>query len=81
MTGTIPPELGSCTNLTYVRLSGNALTGQVPATLASAPGLRFLYLHDNALTGSIPPQFSTFRQLERFLIYVSHCLLAFWAAR
>ena len=54
MTGEIPAELGSLTNLTHLYLSGNQLTGEIPAELGDLSNLTELLLRSNRLTGCIP---------------------------
>ena len=47
LTGSIPPELGSLTNLSYLMLNNNALTGSIPAELGDLAALRSLSLGSN----------------------------------
>ena len=54
LTGEIPAELGSLSNLTYLYLFNNQLTGEIPAELGNLTNLRWLYLQGNQLTGCIP---------------------------
>ena len=37
LSGEIPPELGSLSNLTFLYLSGNELGGEIPASWAASP--------------------------------------------
>ena len=60
LAGSIPPELGSLTNLTYLELGHDELTGAVPAELGNLVNLQGLYLWNefgfrSELTGSIRP--------------------------
>ena len=43
LTGEMPSELGSLTNLHWLDLVGNQLTGAIPAELGSIPNLQFLH--------------------------------------
>ena len=54
LTGSIPPEIGCLTNLTYLNLSVNQLTGEIPPELGNLTNLTTLYIHINQLTGEIP---------------------------
>ena len=56
LSGPIPAELGSLTNLDNLSLGHNELTGPVPPELGGLTKLRFLDLAGNALTGPIPPE-------------------------
>ena len=56
LTGTIPSELGSLTNLRSLNLGANGLTGSIPAELGSLANLESLELSNNELTGSIPEE-------------------------
>ena len=56
LTGTIPSELGSLTNLRSLHLSANGLTGSIPAELGSLANLETLELSNNELMGSIPEE-------------------------
>ena len=54
MSGDIPPELGSLTNLTRLDLSVNQLSGEIPPELGNLTNLTELFLSGNQLTGCIP---------------------------
>ncbi len=56
LSGSIPPELGSLSNLWWLHLEGNQLSGAIPPELGGLSNLEGLYLHNNALAGEIPPQ-------------------------
>lgn len=56
LAGSIPPELGDLSNLTYLVLQGNWLSGTIPGELGNLYGLRILELNDNYLSGPIPPE-------------------------
>ena len=65
LTGEIPVELGSLTNLEVLSLSSNRLTGEIPAELGSLTNLRSLWLALNQLTGEIPAELGDLTNLER----------------
>ena len=65
LTGSIPTELGSLTELTNLNLHTNRLTGSIPAELGSLSNLTHLYLYGNRLTGSIPVELGSLSQLTR----------------
>ena len=54
LTGEIPPELGSLSNLTALYLDTNALSGEIPAELGSLSNLTNLRLLSNDLSGCVP---------------------------
>ncbi|WP_221392940.1 T9SS type A sorting domain-containing protein [Dyadobacter sp. NIV53] len=54
LTGNIPAELGSLSNLTDIYLGANKLTSEISPKLTNLRNLRALSLYDNQLTGSIP---------------------------
>ena len=54
MSGEIPAELGSLTNLTTLELNDNQLSGGIPEELGSLTNLEILRLSSNRLTGCVP---------------------------
>ena len=63
LTGEIPAELGSLSNLTNLNLSRNQLTGSIPAELGSLTNLTRLGLSLNQLTGEIPAELGSLSNL------------------
>jgi Leucine-rich repeat (LRR) protein len=63
LTGSIPPEIGYLTNLTYLNLDYNQLTGEIPPEIWSLTNLTYLNLGQNDLTGSIPPEIGNLTNL------------------
>ncbi len=58
LTGQIPSELGSLTNLESLYLNYNQLTGEIPSELGRLTNLTALRLDGNQLTGEIPAELS-----------------------
>ena len=56
LTGDMPAELGSLTNLQTLDLADNQLTGEIPAELGNLINLESLYLTNNQLVGCIPEE-------------------------
>ncbi|MBC9868659.1 MAG: hypothetical protein F7O42_12410, partial [Opitutae bacterium] len=69
LTGKIPAELGSLTNLTELSLYNNALTGKIPVELGSLTNLYWLSLYRNALTGKIPAELGSLTNLRVLSLY------------
>ena len=64
LTGQIPAEIGSLTNLRMLSLWGNQLTGTIPAELGNLANLESLDLSWNQLTGTIPAELGNLANLE-----------------
>lgn len=63
LSGTIPAELGSLSNLNILYLSSNQLSGPIPPSLGNLTLLMDLYLDNNQLTGFIPPELGNLSNL------------------
>ena len=63
LSGPIPAELGSLTNLEVLWLQHNQLNGAIPAELGGLTNLRWLSLSGNQLSGCVPGE------LEEILIH------------
>jgi hypothetical protein len=63
LSGEIPPEIESLTNLNILDLAGNQLTGALPADIGNLAYLTELELGGNQLTGSIPPEIGNLESL------------------
>ena len=68
LTGELPAELGSLTNLQLLSLGGNELTGEIPAELGSLTNLTLLDLQNNELTGEIPPELGDLTNLKYLIL-------------
>ena len=68
LTGSIPPELGSLTHLTSLRIQDNELTGPIPPELGALVNLTNLELSRNALTGRIPRELGSLINLTNLYL-------------
>ena len=64
LTGPIPPELGSLSELESLALYSNQLTGAIPPELGRLAKLEWLQLSTNQLTGAIPPELGSLGSLD-----------------
>ncbi len=64
LSGPIPHELGSLTNLELLALTSNDLSGSIPRELGNLSNLRRLRLNGNQLTGAIPRELGSLTNLE-----------------
>ena len=69
LTGPIPEELGSLSNLEWLSLTRNALTGPIPEELGSLFNLGVLALGGNALTGPIPEELGRLSNLGELYLW------------
>ena len=68
LTGALPSELGSLTNLRMLVLWGNLLTGAIPSELGNLANLKGLSLRHNELSGAIPTELGGLANLERLYL-------------
>ena len=64
LSGSIPPELGQLTNLTWLDISRHNLSGSIPAELGQLHNLERLRLYRNNLSGSIPAELGRLQNLK-----------------
>ena len=69
LSGTIPSELGSLTNLEVLKLSKNQLSGTIPPELGNLTNLAVLDLFENRLSGTIPPELGNLINLEALALF------------
>ena len=67
LTGKIPPELFSLSQLNELRMTYNNLTGEIPKEVANAKELETLSMESNQLTGSVPESLPCIGYLALFL--------------
>ncbi len=69
LSGTIPFELGSLSNLRYLWLGSNSLSGTIPSELGSLSNLQRLSLHhNNSLSGTIPSELGSLSNLQELSV-------------
>ena len=68
LTGEIPTELGSLSNLQRLILSSNQLTGEIPMELGDLSNLQRLILSSNQLTGEIPMELGDLSNLQWLIL-------------
>ena len=68
LSGVIPLELGSLTNLEGLTLHSNDLTGGIPPELGNLANLKELSLSFNRLGGGIPPELGRLRNLQKLTL-------------
>ncbi|KAK3002184.1 hypothetical protein RJ639_022486 [Escallonia herrerae] len=70
--GTIPPQIGYISKLTYLDLSTNQFSGIIPPEIGLLTNLETLHLFDNQLNGSIPKEIGLLRSLSELALYTNH---------
>jgi len=68
LSGTIPTELGSYSNHTYLCLRDNRLTGTIPTELGKLTSLTYLRMFGNRLSGSIPSELAALTHLNTLVV-------------
>lgn len=69
LSGSIPAELGSLSELTNLRLDNNQLIGSIPAELGDLSHLKWLRLEQNQLSGSIPGELGRLSELSFLFLW------------
>jgi Leucine-rich repeat (LRR) protein len=69
LSGSLPPELGNLTYLTYINLANNGLSGSIPPELGKLTNLVSLSLYKNSISGNIPPELGNLTSLQWLVIY------------
>ncbi|MFD1614809.1 T9SS type A sorting domain-containing protein [Gelatiniphilus marinus] len=64
LTGSIPPEIGDLTELTYLGFFTNQLTGNIPPEIGNLIKLTHMDLSPNTFSGPIPPEIGNLVNLE-----------------
>ena len=67
--GTIPPELGTLSNLEALNLSVNQLRGEIPPELGNLISLEVLDLFENQLSGMIPSELGNLTNLVGLALF------------
>jgi Leucine-rich repeat (LRR) protein len=65
LTGTIPPSIGTFTNLEFLDVHGNNLRGRIPAELGLLTKLAYLDLSSSQLTGTVPTSLASLPLLSK----------------
>ena len=68
LTGELPAELGSLSNVQRLELGNNKLSGEIPTELGSLSNLQRLELGNNKLTGEIPTELGNLGNLGILLL-------------
>ncbi|KAJ1419602.1 Tyrosine-protein kinase, active site [Sesbania bispinosa] len=71
--GTIPPEIGTLTKLTYLDLCYNSFEGEIPPSMGNLSLLQSLYLSHNRINGTLPISLTSLTRLK--MLDISNNLL------
>ncbi|KAI7989817.1 Receptor protein-tyrosine kinase CEPR2 [Camellia lanceoleosa] len=72
MTGTIPDDFGTLTELSVLSLFSNQLSGEIPESISRLPSLTFLTLSNNNLSGTLSPDLGQYSILQGFEVAQNH---------
>ena len=72
LTGSIPPALGSCSELVLLNLSQNALQGSIPYSIAYLQSLMNLDISSNSLSGTIPVTLKNLKMLKYLNLFFNN---------
>ena len=73
LSGSIPPEVGNLTYLTFLILDSNPnLSGSIPPEIATLTHLENLILSSNSLSGRIPPEIGGLSTLQSLVLNDNH---------
>ncbi|EOA18978.1 hypothetical protein CARUB_v10007617mg [Capsella rubella] len=68
LTGSLPRELGSLSNLLILQIDYNEISGELPTSLANLKKLKHFHMNNNSITGQIPPEYSSLTNVLHFLM-------------
>jgi len=66
LNGTLPLQMGSCSELRQLNLQGNQLSGPIPTTVDQWTALLSLQFEDNRFSGSLPEVIGSLESLTYF---------------
>ena len=69
LSGPLPRELGTLSDLVFLNLSRNELTGSIPLGLWDLSYLTTVSLHENQLIGPIPPELGRLSKLSSLTLH------------
>ena len=72
LSGAVPPELGSLSELVTLELGDNDLGGEIPPEIGQLSNLKFLDLGSNEVSGGVPPELAGLSNLEVLILHRSH---------
>lgn len=71
LSGLIPSEIGSLTELTELTLGNNKINGVIPHEVGNLAKLRILALNKNEISGELPTHLGKLGQLERMFLGIN----------